>query len=185
MIKQLVSYIKSWWRELVQSKIAYHSISLKDKELDKQFMKQHRDSVRQRARSYCVLLLALLLISTAYFAIQKQVAYFLLACYGATLISLFLCDFVCRFSMYGTDMMMLLNVILRGVAIYAVTQPVAGIECIEPIFKLVTYYMSTLLTVCDLLLLRTNTYIAFFINIPVFFISASLNGQERESIYER
>jgi len=35
----LIEKFKIWYRELSQSKIAYQSISLKDKELDKQFMK--------------------------------------------------------------------------------------------------------------------------------------------------
>ena len=126
-----------------------------------------------------VLLLALLLLSPAYFALQKQAAYFLLACYGGTLISLLLCDFVCRFTMYGTDLVMLLNIVLRGIAIYSVSLPVTSITCIEPFFKVVTYYLSPILTISDLVLLRTNTYIAFFVNIPIYFIISGLNGQAR------
>jgi len=142
-------------------------------------MQQHRESVRQRARSYCVLMLVLLLISIAYFALQKWAALFLLACYGGTLISLVLCDTVCRFTMYGTDLMMLLNIILRGVCIYYVTISVTDIVCIDLFLKIVTNYTNMALVISDLVLLRTNTYIAFFINVPVFFISAGINGQER------
>jgi len=81
--------------------------------------------------------------------------------------------------MYGTDLMMLLNIILRGVCIYYVTISVIDIVCIDLFLKIVTNYTNMALVISDLVLLRTNTYIAFFINVPVFFISAGINGQER------
>lgn len=75
--------------------------------------------------------------------------------------------------------MMLLNIILRGVCIYYVTISVTDIVCIDLFLKIVTNYTNMALVISDLVLLRTNTYIAFFINVPVFFISAGINGQER------
>lgn len=102
-------------------------------------------------------MLVLLLVSAFYLALSKEAAYHLLACYSATLVSLFLCEIVCRFTMYGTDLMMLLNIVLRGVAIYSVTIPVSGITCVEPFFKVVTYYINPLVTLSDFIILRTNT----------------------------
>lgn len=103
----------------------------------------------------CYYLFMLALIPV-YMSIQKQAAYLMLAMYAASVVALLLLDLACCYSLVSTEFMMLFNILARGAAIYAVGPLVVDITCITPLFKLISYFLNLIITLTDLILLRSN-----------------------------
>ncbi len=100
---------------------------MKDKELNKKFVEKHRKVVFERAKMYICYIVFMLTIAPLYLRIYgKESVKIVVACIAATFVGLAITLAMARFRLIATELMLISNVVCRGLALMFVLKYSTG-----------------------------------------------------------